>query len=56
MSRTTKGGASPHQVAGNRGRELIREGRERKQGFEALRETGNKPSLKIGPLLKAKRT
>ncbi len=56
MSRTVKGGSSPHQVAAERGRVLIREERERKKAFELLREEGNKPSLKIGPLLKAKRT
>jgi len=51
MSTTIKGGSSPRQVAAARGRKLIREQGERKREFELLREEGNKPSLKLGPLL-----
>jgi len=50
MSRTVKGGKSPRQVARRRGRELDRQQQERKRQFEQLREEGNKPSLKLGPL------
>lgn len=56
MSRTTFGGVSRHQVAANRGRELIREGHEQKKGFESLRDSGNKPKIKLGPLNLRKRT
>lgn len=56
MSLTVKGGKSPRQNAAIRGRELIREQRQNKRDFESLREDGNKPSLKLGPLLKARRT
>ncbi len=51
MSLTVKGGKSPRQNAAIRGRELIRRQNEERRGFERLREEGNKPSLKIGPLL-----
>lgn len=56
MSLTVKGGKSPRQNAAIRGRELIRQDRKRQKDFESLREQGNKPSLKIGPLLKAIRS
>lgn len=56
MTRTVEGGKSPRQNAAIRGRKLIREERQRNRAFESLREDGNKPSLRIGPLLKAKRT
>ena len=56
MARTVKGGSSPHQVAGNRFRQLKREENERKKGFEALRDSGNKPKIKLGPLNLRERT
>ncbi len=56
MTLTVKGGKSPHQNAAIRGRELIRQDRERKKGFESLRDGGNNPPPKLGPFLKTKRT
>lgn len=56
MTRTVEGGKSPRQNAAIRGRKLIREEQQRKRDFENLREGGNKPSLKLGPFLKARRT
>ncbi len=56
MTLTVKGGKSPRQNAAIRGRELIRKQHREEKAFERLREEGNQPSLKLGPLLKAKRT
>lgn len=50
MTLTVKGGKSPRQNAAIRGRKLIREQHQEKKDFESLREQGNKPSLKLGPL------
>lgn len=55
MSLTVKGGNSFRNVAAMRGRELIRQRDELEKTLRRLREKKN-PSLKIGPLLKAKRT
>lgn len=53
MSLTVKGGKSPRQVAAIRGRELIRQELQRKREFKALQDGGNKPKVKLGPLLRS---